>query len=407
MMNESVLTLRGRWPLYLLAAYPIVDYFMQVYPWGIVLKNWDKLILVLLAFYAFRSYLAEGKRTWFATHRLIIFNAILGLAYVLMDVGYLTVSTAGYKVDFWYMLIALTLPYVVQKEDVIPLLKFMVISGMLLALHGIYQYVVKAPIPVMWVSIGEHVRTRVYSIFGSPNIFGSYLAFIVPSAIGLALYETRNSGRFLYGLTAVLATFSLLFTFTRGAWLAFFVGILVLTWLLDKRLTVVTVVVAVLAVFFVPQIHSRIAEFLTPLYWVQMEQSGRIARWMRAVDQMRYNPLFGAGLGRYGGAVASKYFGVIYVDNYYAKTLAETGMVGLLAFLTLVVVYLRDVWRVWKRTVDRRLKYLFAGVFSSLVVLAVHNAVENVFEVPTINMLFWLAGSLVLIYSASEVHSHD
>lgn len=193
---------------------------------------------------------------------------------------------------------------------------------------------------------------------------------------------------------------TLVFTFTRGAWVAFFVGALVFTWLVDKRLTIIAVVLTVLAIFFVPPIHARMDQFLSPVYWVKTEQSGRIDRWGHAYNQMRKDPLFGAGLGRYGGAVASKYFGIIYVDNYYAKTLAETGLLGLLSYLGLLFVYLRDVYRVLKRTVDPRMRYLMIGVFSSLIVVVSHNAVENIFEVPSMNYLFWMVGTLVLIYGA-------
>ncbi|PWI58167.1 hypothetical protein BM613_04315 [Sulfoacidibacillus thermotolerans] len=399
--------LRLKWPLYLLAAFPVADYFLHIYPWGIIGAAWDKLVFILLAFYAIRARMAGVQRKFYPTQRYIIFIAVLGLAYMLMDVGYLTVAFAGWRVDFLYMLFALVLPYVVEKEDIVPLLKFMVLIGFLMAIHGVYEYIMRAPIPSAWINLGEHVRTRVYSLFGSPNIFGSYMAFIAPNAMGLALYEKKRGPRLFYGAAAIVSMMTLVFTFTRGAWVAFFVGALVFTWLLDKRLTIIAIVLTVLAIFFVPPIHARMDQFLSPVYWVKTEQSGRIARWGHAYDQMLKNPLFGAGLGRYGGAVASKYFGIIYVDNYYAKTLAETGLIGILAFFGLLFVYLRDVWRVLKRTADTRMKYLFIGVFSSLVVLVSHNAVENIFEVPSMNFLFWMVGTLVLIYGAEGEMNRD
>lgn len=132
------------------------------------------------------------KRKMYPSQRYIIFVAVLGLAYILMDVGYLTVAFAGWRVDYLYMLFSIVLPYVVDREDIIPLLKFMVLIGFLMAIHGVYEYVMKAPIPSSWINLGEHVRTRVYSLFGSPNIFGSYVAFIAPNAAGLALYEKEK-----------------------------------------------------------------------------------------------------------------------------------------------------------------------------------------------------------------------
>ncbi len=401
-MGDSVLPSKLKWPLYMLAAFPIVDYFLRIYPWGIVGKAWYEIILILFGFYVIRARLSGVRRTFYPTQKFVIYMLVLGLAYILMDVGYLAVAFAGWRIDFMYMLYALILPYVVDKEDVVPLLKFMVLAGFLMAIHGVYEYIVKVPIPSYWLSLGEHVRTRVYSLYGSPNILGSYMAFIAPTAFGIALYEKKRGPRLFYGAAAAVSCMTLLFTYTRAAWIACFIGLLVFTWLIDKRLTILTIAVTVLAVLFVPPIHSRVALFLSPVYWVQTVQSGRIARWGNAYNQMRTNPLFGVGLGRYGGAVAAQYFGITYVDGEYFKTLAEIGLVGLLSFLGLLLVYLRDVWRVIHKTMDKRMRYLMIGVFSSLVAIICHNAVENVFEDPAVNFLFWMAGTLVLIYGAEE-----
>jgi hypothetical protein len=46
--------------------------------------------------------------------------------------------------------------------------------GTLVALHGIYQYIIDVDVPSSWTSVTEMgVRTRVFSILNSPNIMGS------------------------------------------------------------------------------------------------------------------------------------------------------------------------------------------------------------------------------------------
>ena len=407
-MGEAGLTMRWKWPVYLLAGYPIVDYFLHIDPWGVIGQNWATLLLLYLVFLAFRQYLGSGRTRFYPTHRMIVYMAVLGLVYIALDMEYVKVAVAGYQTDFMYMLIALLLPSVLSREDVVPVLKVVAVTGFLMAVHGVYEYIMAVPIPAAWGGVGGHVRTRVYSLFGSPNIFGSYMAFLVPLTSAVALYESDRGQRLFYGTAAVFCAASLVFTFTRGAWLACLVGFLVFTWLVDRRLTLGVIGVALLAYFLVPPIHARIQEFASPVYWVQtFGGGGRIARWGHAYDQMRRNPLFGAGLGRYGGAVAARFFGSPYVDNYYAKTLAETGLLGLVSYLALIGVYLRDVFRIWRNVADLRMKRLIAGVFSALVVFTAHAFVENIFEVPTVNMLFWLVGTLVLIYGAGEGGRHD
>lgn len=400
LVTRGVLSAHLRWFVYLLTAYPVVDYALHIHPFSILGDVWEKLILVCLCAFA---YLNRPWKPLDSTKRMIVFVMLLGLGFLLMHIGDSTVSFAGYRDDYLYMLFPLFLPYVLDKEDLVPMIKWVVLIGFLIAIHGIYEYLVKIPDPASWADPLQHERTRVYSIFGSPNILGSYMAFIVPLAAGVALYERSRAERWFYAFAAAVSLMTLLFTFTRGAWVAFFVGTLVFTWLWDRRLTVGVIILALFAIFFVHPIHARVMELVSPVYLSKSIGNGRIARWINAYDQMRTSPLFGVGLGHYGGAVASRYFNVSYVDNYYAKTLAETGLVGLAALLALYFTYVRDVWRVWKQTVDQRMKFLLAGIVSSLVVLVVHNGMENVFEEPAMYVLFWLVGSCAIIYGQDEV----
>ena len=400
--KDSALSMKWKWPLYLLAAFPIVDYFLHAGPWHLLGAVWAKLVLMYVAALAAGRHMEHGGYRKRSTHWLMLYMILLGIAYIAMDTQYVGVALAGYEIDFMYMLIAFLLPYVLSRDDLLPMLKLVVFTGFLMAMHGWYEYAIAAPIPAFWLNLGEHARTRVYSLFYSPNVMGSYMAFVAPLATGIAVYEKNRGQRLFYSLAAILAVGALVFTETRGAWLAFFVAVMVFFWLVDKRMILAVIALGILSYFFVHSIHARLQQFLSPVYWTKTVASGRIARWENAYNLMRANPLFGKGLGRYGGAVAARYFHTIYVDNNYVKILAEMGLLGLISYLVLVAAYLRDVLRVWKRAVDRRTKVLLAGVFSSLVVFTVHAFVENIFEVPAIAMLYWLVGILAIIYGEED-----
>ncbi len=398
--QTRALSMKWKWPVYVLCTYPITDYILHLHPWGVLGQGWAKLLLLYLIFLAVKRHMAGERMERFPTHKMIAYIAVLGVAYVVMDTQFITIALAGYEIDFMYMLIALLLPYALTREDVVPMLKLIVFTGFLMALHGVYEYIIAAPIPSFWVNLGEHVRTRVYSLFWSSNAFGSYMAFMTPLAIGVALYEKDRGQRLFYSVAAVFCAATLIFTDTRGAWLAFFGAIVIFTWMIDKRLTLAVLVLALLSVVFVHSVRARFQVFLSPVYWTKTFATGRVSEWEHAYDRMRSNPLFGKGLGRYGGAVASRYFGIQYVDGFYAFMLGETGLIGLLSYLALIVVYLRDVWKIWNKTDDRHLKWLFASVFCAILAFTLHAFVENIYQVPAINMTYWLAGSLVLIYSS-------
>ena len=85
---------------------------------------------------------------------------------------YFSIQIAGYRATAEYILWFFLITRLLRDEhDFLQLYIVLAVSATLIALHGIYQYIVRAPMPAAWVAQAEiAVRTRVYSIFGSPNI---------------------------------------------------------------------------------------------------------------------------------------------------------------------------------------------------------------------------------------------
>ena len=82
------------------------------------------------------------------------------------------IAVAGYRAVveylFWFFLVTRLIE---NDRDFAVFYGALVVMALCIAAHGIYQYIVAAPIPSSWVSQTEaSVRTRVYSLTGSPNI---------------------------------------------------------------------------------------------------------------------------------------------------------------------------------------------------------------------------------------------
>lgn len=102
--------------------------------------------------------------------------------------------------------------------------------------HGVLavqEYVEGAPMPLTWAdpALRAVIRTRCAGIFTDPNIFGAFLAALVPWQIcGLALASSawKNQESRLhafFGASLLLTGVALLMTFSRGAYLAAIAGI--------------------------------------------------------------------------------------------------------------------------------------------------------------------------------------
>lgn len=111
-------------------------------------------------------------------------------------------------------------------------------AGLAGIFHGalaLQEYAEGAPMPLTWAdpALRSIIRTRCAGIFTDPNVFGAFLAALVPWQIcGLALaseelrkYESRLQA--FFGAALLMSGIALLMTFSRGAYLAAIAGVCV------------------------------------------------------------------------------------------------------------------------------------------------------------------------------------
>ncbi|WDL97376.1 O-antigen ligase family protein [Alicyclobacillus sp. ALC3] len=388
-----------RWSVYGLVAFPLVDYALRLHgdPLGAI---WDKVVLIILAVVALSRFLAGVRPKQFPWTKFAVVFLLYGLALLFAGLNQPVIALEGYRMDVYYILFPLLLPFLVAAEDVPRLLHVAVIVAILIAFDGVYQYAVATPIPPTWADVNEHVRSRAFSVFGSPNELGAYMAMMTPFIAGMAWSERNRWRKILYSIGVLLCIATLGFTFTRGAWMALAVAMVVMAVLVDRRLLFALVVLGVVG-FFLPPIHHRIADLFSPVYILKASQGGRIIRWAQAFSVMSGNPLFGTGLGKYGGAVASDYNLSLYSDNYYAKILGEMGIVGLTLFLTMQLALVRDLFRSVVRKAPKPYRFAAIGLVTGLVAVLVHNSIENVFEDARMASIYFVYAMLLLIWSRS------
>ena len=88
-----------------------------------------------------------------------------------------------------------------------------------LSVYGLAQYAGFDPFNYSFESYGFDVH-RAFATFGNPNFFAGLLVLALPVLAALALSARRRVARAVWAAAAVLALCALFVTFTRGAWLA-------------------------------------------------------------------------------------------------------------------------------------------------------------------------------------------
>jgi O-antigen ligase len=87
------------------------------------------------------------------------------------------------------------------------------------------------------------------------------------------------------------------------------------------------------------------------------------------------------------------------MDAQYPKILAETGIVGLLAFAWLVYALFRVGASTWQNAQDDLLRGLSVGLIAGLVGLLVHAIGANTFIIVRIMEPFWFLTGIVIALS--------
>ncbi|MBR4132567.1 MAG: O-antigen ligase family protein [Oscillospiraceae bacterium] len=393
--------------LLILALYTPIDYFLRdVFAIPVVSSGWDEGLLLFALVWVLVVRIKDRPALPPADSPLDLpvaqFLAVC-LALFILRLRLVRINIAGFRATAQYILWFFIATRLIRSDRLLGILYgVMVAVAAVIALHGIYQFIVAVPIPEHWVDQAEStVRTRVFSIFGSPNIMGDFMVMFAPMAAALAYFFKNRLLQLGCWLAAFTMCFSCLFTMSRGAWVAMVLAIFLFALLVDRRLIVLMLAAFALALFL-PFVATRIGYLFTSDYAASSARGGRSVRWEQTIHYLHaFSPAFGIGFGMFGGAVAmqnpvSPWMKYFYTDNYYIKILAENGYVGLVSFILMMVGVVWTGLRGWFRQRHEPQAPLCAGTLAGLCGVLAHCYFENIFEEPYMAVCFWTIAAMMM-----------
>lgn len=223
----------------------------------------------------------------------------------------------------------------------------------------------------------EGVQTWHYS--ESMRISGPFLhlgsnelaAFFLYSCIFFGLYCLRARGwgeRLVYALTAALYSYGLLYSYSRGAQLAFLVAMLWTVTLRHRWAIPVVVLAAATASFWLPaSVLDRWEMTVTDEGELETSAQSREDFAGFALQGFLERPLFGHGVLTF--AVLSPY--QMDAHNLYLRMLFESGLLGLTGLLAIfgTLLYVGySVWRGADLATDRQLGFAFLTATLAMLV---------------------------------------
>ncbi|MGZ3582910.1 MAG: O-antigen ligase family protein [Ktedonobacterales bacterium] len=248
---------------------------------------------------------------------------------------------------------------------------------------------------------------RVLGTFGQPNPYSGYLNYALLPAVALALFSRDVRERWVAGAASVLLLGAQVLANSRGGMIGLAVGlaVIVVVGLRRERLAALVAAVGVpllLVAWLAHLIPARLTDALLRNFRINdVSVNGRIndanystmerlAHWLAGLRMFQAHPLLGVGAGNYDAAYLQ--YGDLMrwpeslgqAHNYYINVAAETGAIGLLAFIALVVVVLLLGWRATHPRVGNAPSpatgwALALGLFAVLVALTAHNLTDDLF----------------------------
>jgi O-antigen ligase len=391
--------------LYILSFYIFIDFIIRNYTTlSILQSSWDELLFLVMFFILILKWFKERKKPlykWTPLEFPIIFFMLCCLFEVFFTTPDILIGIEGFRVIFEYILCYFITIQLINSKLIAKMILYILLTvGTIIGLHGIYQYIIAVEIPSKWVDGSENVRTRVFSIIGSPNILGSLMILLIPISISFIFAETKKSKKFLAFLSSLIMLFCLIFTMSRGAWFGLIFALIIYVIIKDKRFIIPLIIFSILAVILVPPITTRINFLFSETYIEKSSKDGRIYRYINGLEKLKEKPLTGVGIGHFGGAVAenNNIKDTYYMDNYVLKTAVEAGIIGLTFFL--IMVYNSIIWgfRILKKLKTSEIYFykITQGILAGMCGVIFHNFFENIFEVPFMVSYYWILTAIII-----------
>lgn len=309
-----------------------------------------------------------------------------------------------------------------DKEEIYRLVNVLIVATYIVCIYAVVQFIdtrfFPAPPepgfdPFVWrCAFGN----RIFSTFGNPNFFGDFLVVMGPIVLALFLKKRRFYLLFLW----VLIVFSTIFSYSKGAWLAFGAGFITFAFLfvsfilnIERRKKIA--LIALMSFFTISIVASGI---VIQLKSRPDSSSFRLFTWMSCWEMINTHPVIGTGIGTFYVTYPSYRRPQIFFieglhntetdhpENEYLEIFYDEGMIGLGIFLLLLATFLTVGFKNLSyfrgaNTQKNTLAYLQLGFITSLIAQIFHNCVCVSLRFVSSGIMLWMLLGLIIAISVN------
>ena len=306
-----------------------------------------------------------------------------------------------------------------NKKSLKRIVNFLIFATYIVCIYAVIQFIdtryfpappAKGLDPFIWRwAFGN----RIFSTFGNPNFFGDFL--VVMSPIVLSLFFKKKSLHLLF--LWVLITFSTIFSYSKGAWIGFGVGLIAFAFLFIGFILNISrrkkaILILIMALFT--------ASIVAGGTFFQLKKrpdssSFRIFTWLSCWEMINTHPVIGTGIGTFYLTYPSYRRPQIFFiegmhntesdhpENEFLEVFYDEGVIGLSIFLLLLLMVLtigfKNLYYFRRNNSNKNtLSYLQLGFVSAIVAQLAHDCVCVSLRFVSSGVMLWmLIGAIVSI----------
>ncbi len=270
-------------------------------------------------------------------------------------------------------------------------------SATIVSMIGIIQYLF-GTLNVSWLDRDyfPDIKGRVTVLFENSNVLAAYLTMILPLAF-CSVLRSYGKKRILALLSSLMIFLCIVFTWSRGAWLALIISVLIYFIIYSKKTVRFLCAIAFALPFIASLIPDNIVKRFTSIGdMADSSISYRVYTWKGTLNAIKENLFGGVGYGTetFGEVYPTySYVGMEAAEHshsLYLQILFSLGIVGLVIFCCLVFLFVQQNLENIKISTDISNKLQISATFCAVISALIMGAFDYIWYNYRIFYLFWI-----------------
>ncbi len=392
---------------------------LQQYDFGVAIAIPTEPLLFGVMIIYFLRMLYEGRMESKLFFHPVTIAILINLAWLFLTSITSTLPTVSWKfllsrlwliVPFYFV----TLHLFKDKKNMTRHLWLYVISFSIVILYTLVNH-------AMANFSEEAAHISMNPFYNDHTSYGAMIAMYIPPIIFLTFHKDspRNLKIIAFFILLIFAT-GLVFSYTRAAWLSIAgaIGVLIIYLLRIRLLPILAMIAVVISVLFIYEKeimlqleagryknskNRNIEQRLQSITNVTTDASNteRFNRWASAIRMFMEKPFFWWGPGTYQFQYASFQISTEKTQistnfgergnshSEYIGPLAETGVIGLLSVLGILVTTLLTAGRIIYHSRDKKTRLFAMAIVLGLVTYYIHGTLNNFLDTDKASAPFW------------------